>query len=171
MPYAALQQMLDEANAWGFYSYEKSGHVPELTDAVIGVITDRVPQKESPLSVFLFYLLDGGFSRVGDDDTAYAGERTAGWHLFPIAICPAPEMLPAEREWVRSMYSALEPHFLKRTYPNSLAAEETDTRAAYGARKYDRLAQIKRVYDPDNVFHRNANIKPAAAEPAPAGVA
>ena len=161
MPYTALQQMLDEANAWGFYVYEKGGHITALSEAVIDVVADRVPQKMSPLSVLLFYLVDGGYSSVGDDDSAYAGERTPGWYVFPLAICPAPEMLPGEREWVRSIYSALEPHLLKRTYPNTIYDEGSDNRAVYGPKKYDRLAQIKRTYDPENVFHRNVNIKPA----------
>ena len=161
MPYAALQQMLDEANAWGFYVYEKGGHITALSDAVIDVVADHVPQKISPLSALLFYLVDGRYSSVGDEDTAYAGERTPGWYVFPLAVCPAPEMLPGEREWVRSLYAALEPHLLKRTYPNTIYEDGSDNRAVYGPAKYDRLAQIKRMYDPDNVFHRNVNIKPA----------
>jgi len=83
-------------------------------------------------------------------------------------MCPAPEMLPAEREWCRGLYAAMEPHLLKRTYVATLDEDRSSVAAAYGAEKYDRLAQIKRRYDPDNVFHRNANIKPAAAE-VPAG--
>ena len=171
MPYAALQQMLDEGNAWGFYSYEKGGQVAELSDEVIGVVTERVPQKQSPLTAMLFYRVDGAYSSVPDDDTAYAGERKPGWYVFPIAVCPAAEMLPAEREWVRGTLGALAPHLVKRTYVNTVDEDHSDIRVAYGAKKYDRLAQIKRVYDPANVFHRNANIQPAAAEPAPAGVA
>ena len=161
MPYAALQQMLDEANAWGFFSYEKGGKIGEFTDEVIDVIADRVPRKTSPLTVFLLYLMDGSYSSVADDETAYAGERTPGWYVFPIAICPAPEMLPGERDWVRATFSALQPHLHKRTYPNTLAGDESDIRSVYGPAKFDRLAQIKRMYDPDNVFHRNVNITPA----------
>ena len=84
-------------------------------------------------------------------------------------MCPAPEMLAGEREWVRDIYSALEPHMLKRIYVATVDEDASNMRAVYGATKYDRLARIKREYDPDNVFHRNANIEPAAAEPVPAG--
>ncbi len=169
MPYAALQVMLDEANAWGFYGYEKGFQVAELDDDVIAVVTERVPKKQSPLTAVLFYRVDGAYSSVPDDATAYAGERRPGWYVFPIAMCPAPEMLPAEREWCRGLYAALEPHLLKRTYVATLDEDRSSVAAAYGAEKYDRLAQIKRRYDPDNVFHRNANIKPATADRVPAG--
>ena len=169
MPYAALQQMLDEANAWGFYGYEKGFQVAELTDDVIGLVTERVPKKHSPLSVLLFYRVDGAYSAVAEDDTAYAGERRPGWYVFPIALCPAPDLLPGEREWVRDINAALDPHMLKRTYVATIDEDASNMRAVYGAAKYDRLARIKREYDPENVFHRNANIEPAAAEPVPAG--
>lgn len=170
MPYAALQVMLDEGNAWGFYGYEKGFQVAELNDDVIAVITERVPKKQSPLTAVLFYRVDGAYSSVPDDATAYAGERRPGWYVFPIAMCPVPEMLAAEREWCRELYAAMEPHLLQRIYVATLDEDRSSVAAAYGAEKYDRLAQIKRTYDPDNVFHRNANITPAAEKQVPAGV-
>ena len=86
-------------------------------------------------------------------------------------MCPVPELLPHDREWVRDINAALEPYMLERAYVATLDEDASNMRAVYGAAKYDRLARIKREYDPDNVFRRNANIAPAAADPVPAGAA
>jgi FAD/FMN-containing dehydrogenase len=76
MPYVALQQMQDEANAWGVYGYEKGAYLENLSDDMIDVLTRHVPRKTSPLSVVLFYRLDEAYCEVGDDDTAFGGGRT-----------------------------------------------------------------------------------------------
>jgi FAD/FMN-containing dehydrogenase len=162
MPYRDLQQMLDEDNRWGQYDYEKGGQIAEITDEVIEVITERVPHKQSPGSAVLIYLVDGAYSGVGDDETAFGGDRTPGYFVFSVAVCPTPEVLAADREWVRDLQSTLGPHMVTRNYVNALDEDKSDLGAAYGSDKYNRLAQIKRIYDPNNVFHRNANIKPAA---------
>lgn len=161
MPYVELNQMLDEDNRWGQYDYDKGGQIAEITDGVIEAVTEHFPQKHSTGSVVLFYRVDGAYSRVGDDQTAYSGDRSPGWYVFTIALCPTAEMLPAEREWARGLFSALTPHLVTRTYVNALDEDSTSVGTAYGREKYDRLARIKAVYDPGNVFRHNANVEPA----------
>jgi FAD/FMN-containing dehydrogenase len=163
MPYTALQQLLDEANAWGFHAYDKGTYLDELTDEVIEVLTDQLPRKQSPLSVMLFYRLDGAYSEVDEDATAFSGSRSPGYALFLVAVCPTPELLEHDKAWVRTFWAALQPYSRGiGSYVNAISDEGVDdqVRASYGA-KYDRLAAIKTKYDPDNVFQRNANIKPA----------
>ena len=75
MPYVELQKLLDEANAWGSYCYEKSANLEDLSDAAIDVITEHLPGKNSPQSVQLFYRLDGAYSDVEEEATAFGGER------------------------------------------------------------------------------------------------
>ena len=163
MPYVELQKMLDEANAWGFHCYDKGCYVETLSDDVIDVVTEYLPQKSSPLSLVLFYRLDGAYSLVEEDATAFSGGRSPRFAVFMIGVCPAPEMLGPERAWVRSMADALRPLSVDDgVYVNGVTDFDATSpvRAAYGREKYDRLVAIKTKYDPDNVFHRNANIVP-----------
>ncbi|MBM7787041.1 FAD-binding oxidoreductase [Tenggerimyces flavus] len=163
LPYLALQQMLDQANAWGSHCYDKAVYLEEFTDDAIEVITEYVPRKTSPLSVMLVYRLDEAYSEVGEDETAFSGGRSPRYNVFVVGVCPTAEALVAEHDWVREFWEALHPRGLGvGIYVNALIdADEDRVRVSYGAAKYDRLASIKRTYDPGNVFHRNANIKPA----------
>ena len=163
MPYVALQQMLDEPNAWGFHNYDKGAYVDDISDEVIDVVTDHLPRKNSPLSVLLFYRLDGRYSAIADDETAFSGGRSPKYAIFMIAICPTPQLLDADRAWVRSTWEALLPYTTQTgVYVNALTtSEEARVKAAYGPAKYDRLVRIKAKYDPANLFHHNANIRPS----------
>jgi Berberine and berberine like len=160
MPYVALQQLRDDANAWGFYGYDKAGYFEDISDEVIGILADYARRKGSPLSVVLFYRLDQAYSEVAEDATAFGGGRTPRYAGFFVGLCPTPEMLIAEREWVRSLWDALSPHMMGTgTYVNALPEEDNvRIRDTYGE-KYDRLLAVKARYDRGNVFHRNANIK------------
>jgi FAD/FMN-containing dehydrogenase len=162
MPYVALQQMLDEANAWGLYGYDRGAYFEDLSDEMIDVFTEHVPRRTSPLSVVLFYRLDQAYSEVAEDQTAFGGGRSPRYMGFFIGLSPVPEMMPGERNWVRSMWDDLKPYMMGETaYVNALESQEGQrVRATYGP-KYERLAAIKAKYDPQNVFHRNVNIEPA----------
>jgi FAD/FMN-containing dehydrogenase len=161
MPYAELNQLFDDANPWGHHYYDRSVYVPELTDDVISAITAHTPAKTSPLSIALFYRLDEAYTETADGDTAFSGGRTPRWAGFVVANVQDPATLPGERAWVRDFHEALRPFSPDdTTYVNGLAGDEVDgVRTSYGPAKYDRLAAIKAEYDPDNVFHRNVNIR------------
>jgi FAD/FMN-containing dehydrogenase len=164
MPYVVLQQMLDEANAWGQHGYDKATYVENLSDQVIEVFTEQVPAKNSPASAAFFYRLDGAYSGVGDDETAFSGGRSPRYAVFMVGLAPDAGLLAAECRWVRDFWAALRPHAIGSGdgYINgSTDARNDQVRNSYGDAKYQRLAAIKAEYDPDNVFHLNANIPPA----------
>jgi FAD/FMN-containing dehydrogenase len=166
MPYLALQQLLDEANAWGQYYYDKGSYLEEITDEVVDQLVARLPQRTSPGTIALFYRLDGAYSAVPDAATAFSGGRSPRYGTFFIAACPTAEELVADRQWVRGLHHALEPYATDEgTYVNALSdgVDDARVRNAYGKEKYDRLAELKQVYDPLNLFHRNANIRPAGS--------
>jgi FAD/FMN-containing dehydrogenase len=162
MPYTALNQTFDQANCWGQYYYEKSTRYADLTDDVIDVLVAHLPRRTSPMSVMLSYNLGGAYCEADPEATAFGGTRDPQYITFVIAVAPDGEALAAERPWARDLVDALQPFAIDAgTYVNGMTEQEDHrVRAAYGA-KYDRLAHIKAEYDPDNVFHRNINIKPA----------
>lgn len=163
LPYTALQQLIDDTSPWGVRGYEKAIYLRELTDDAIDVVARRAPEKTSPMSFLPIIRLAGAYSAVGDADTAFGGSRTDQYAVSLAAICPEPEGLTADRAWVRALWDDLLPLATDPgSYVNFMTEYETDrVRASYSAAKYERLARIKGRYDPGNVFHRNANIKPA----------
>jgi FAD binding domain-containing protein/berberine-like enzyme len=159
-PYLAHQAMFDPSFPHDWWYYMRSCDVAELTDEVIDITVDHSLRIGSPLTAFPIWQLGGALARVGEDETAFGG-RTAG-HTFNIfAATATAEGFDEERDWVRTFWSALEPHHTS-VYVNFLMDEgEERIRQAYGAEKYDRLQALKRRYDPDNFFRLNQNIPPS----------
>jgi hypothetical protein len=165
IPYVELQKMFDKGNAWGTHAYEKALYLDELSDEAIEVFAEYLPRKASPLSFVPVFPLSGAYRRASDEDTAFGGPRSARFAFNIAAVCPTPELLELDRAWVRSFWEALRPHASgSGSYVNFMTDIEDDrVREAYGPAKYERLARIKAEYDPSNVFHLNANVKPAVA--------
>ena len=163
LPYVELQKMFDGAAPWGIHVYEKSLYLQELGDEAITILTERIPRKNSPMSFILIFSLGGAFADVTEQETAFGGSRATRFVVNAMAIAPDAELLATDRAWVRSVWQALVPHASESSgYVNFMADyDENRVQAAYGPTKYQRLAQIKARYDPDNVFRMNANIKPA----------
>lgn len=163
IPYAGLQQMFDESAPWGMYSYEKAVYLDDLTDGAIDVILEHQTKKMSPLSFVPIFVMGGAYRRAAAESFAFGGGRDIGYVVNISATTPSPDDFAAEREWARNYWSALVPHAVGvGGYVNFMMEYEADrVRNAYGE-KYARLQQIKATYDPNNVFHLNANIEPAA---------
>jgi len=163
IPFVALQQMFDASSPWGILGYEKAVHLEELSDAAIDVIAEFQPKKTSPMSFMPMFVMGGAFARVPEDATAFGGKRTTGFVMNMVAITDDPAVLAKDRQWVQDYWAAMVPHSAGvGAYINFMAEpNEERVRNAYGTDKYARLVKVKAAFDPDNVFHHNANIKPA----------
>ena len=160
-PYGAAVRMVDEPSAPGLARRYRSGTLDALSDDAIEVLVDHARWMMSPLSIVLLEHLHGAASRVPADATAFA-QRAASYIVlvgpqWPPHTDPTPHL-----RWADELWAALEPHTAGGVYVNYLGDErEERLHAAYGP-NFARLARLKRRYDPENRFHRNQNIEPAA---------
>jgi len=107
------------------------------------------------------YPINGACHDIPTDATAF-GNRDASYACNIAGIWPDPADNAANMQWVRDYYAALAPHSRAGGYTNFASADDQQrARDNYG-RGYDRLEQIKRRYDPGNLFHLNQNIPPGA---------
>jgi FAD/FMN-containing dehydrogenase len=162
MPYPVLQTMFDPLYPKGLQWYWKGDFVSDLPDAAIEahvVHTERLP---SPISGMHLYPVDGAVHRKEKDATAW-GYRDATWSMVIFGADPEPAKAPALRQWARDYWEAVHPFDLAGAYPNFMMDDEGEARvrAAFGD-NYERLAALKKKYDPENLFRVNQNIRPAS---------
>jgi FAD/FMN-containing dehydrogenase len=158
-PFLALQSMLDPSFPRGRWYYLRGCDVAELTDEVIDIAVERGLAIDSPFTSYPIFHLGGAISRVPEDRTAFGGRSNRHTFNF-VGATPGPEGFEQQREWVRDSWRAVAPHQIG-AYVNFLGDEGTDRiRSAYGAATYDRLRDLKRQYDPANLFRLNQNIPP-----------
>jgi FAD/FMN-containing dehydrogenase len=161
MPYTARQQMLDDPNAThGLQRYWRSALTERISDELIDVLVEGASKFSSPLSAIIFFYMHGAAVRVAPSDTAFAARRTQ-WDFDLIGQWANAAESAGHIAWVKSLWARLEPHVLGTAYVNHLASDDRPekVRASYG-QNYDRLRQVKRTYDPSNLFRLNANIAP-----------
>jgi len=164
MPYAEHQCALDDTFRHGWHYYWKGTDLAGLSDDAIAVIADHAYAAGSPRSYAAMFHLGGAVARVPHDATAYAGRDVSHNIIIDGVWLPeeSGELATAEVAWAQGFLQALEPHRADSVYVNFLDSDETDrVREAYGDDVYQRLAEIKAKYDPDNVFHHNRNVQPA----------
>lgn len=158
MPYSAMNRLLDEGMAPGQRNYWKQSFATSLEDGLIDTAIDYANRAPSPRSVLLINEAHGAVTRVAQDATAFA-HREAGFGLVMLAVWQDPAEDDINVTWTRELANATRAYGTGGVYVNE--AVEEKPRAAYG-QNYDRLAAIKAIYDPTNMFEHNMNIKPAA---------
>jgi FAD/FMN-containing dehydrogenase len=160
MPYPVMNTLLDGGFPDGALNYWLSSFTRGLPDALIDTAVERFASAPSPMTSILFEHFHGAVTRVGPGETAVP-HREPGWNLLVPSVWTDPADTDANIHWTRETFAGLRPHLSTRRWLNYLGDDQGDDaiRAAYG-RNYERLREIKRRYDPGNVFHLNHNIAP-----------
>ncbi|HMR67966.1 MAG TPA: FAD-binding oxidoreductase [Anaerolineae bacterium] len=159
MLYPDFLSMLDPIAPDGRNYYEPAYSVKQFSDEALTTMISWAEKRTSPFSAILIHHLHGAATRVSPEATAFALREphymlvhVAGWDEGPAE----PHL-----DWARASFAAMQPFASRGLYVNFIVGEtEEAVRASYGP-NYDRLATLKRKYDPTNFFCLNQNIKPA----------
>jgi FAD/FMN-containing dehydrogenase len=162
MPYLGQQGLLEQAMPPNILNYWKAEFLREVSGEVIDLAVDAYSRVPSPISSILFFPIRGAASRVPQDATAFP--HRGGYHMGIYSLWNDTTQNEPNIAWVRKTWSAVQPFIAGGVYVNELGDDDGADRVllAYGG-NYERLAQIKAKYDPDNIFCLNANIVPVAA--------
>jgi FAD/FMN-containing dehydrogenase len=158
-PFTAWQAVLDPLLAPGARNYWKSHDFAALPDGLVEVLVRHARTIPDPQTEIAFANLGGAVSRVPAEDTAYRG-RDAEFVLNVHGRWSDPAKDAECIAWARGLFDAAAPFSTGGAYVNFLTEDEAGrVRQAYGA-NYERLVEIKRRYDPANLFRANQNIAP-----------
>lgn len=159
VPYPAINAAFDGLFPPGIRQYWKGNFVKELTDDAIAAHVQHGPHAPSVSSTMHLYPINGSCHRVAPDATAF-GHRDANFSMVILAASEDPAHDAVSTQWVRDYSDAVAPHSEVGGYVNFMDDDdEARVRANYGV-NYDRLVQIKRQFDPGNLFRCNQNIAP-----------
>jgi FAD/FMN-containing dehydrogenase len=160
MPYPVMNTLLDEGFPAGSLNYWLSSFTQGIPEELISIAAERFASAPSTMAAILFEHFHGAVTRVPVTDTAVP-HRKPGWNLLLPTVWTDPADTEANIAWTRETFAAMRPHFGEGRWLNYLGDDQADDaiRSAYGP-NYDRLREVKRRYDPDNVFRANHNIAP-----------
>jgi len=159
MPYPAINSAFDALVPAGLQHYWKANFVNELTDDAIAAHLEHGPKVPTVNSTVHIYPINGACHRVAPDATAFA-YRDATFATVIAGMWPDPAENDANTAWVRGFYDATAPHSESGGYVNFMADDDQGRIKDNYKGNYDRLVDVKRAYDPGNLFHLNQNIKP-----------
>jgi FAD/FMN-containing dehydrogenase len=165
MAYCDVQQLFDTVIPFGKHRcYWKSRYLNALDDEAIDLIVagnERPPSSNTLSSIWNF----GGATADVDAAATAFGDRSMPWMVSIDSIWDTADQDEMNIAWTREFWERLQPYSDRgRIYLNFAGhGEDNDelTRRTFGP-NYERLAAIKRRYDPTNMFRFNQNISPAA---------
>jgi FAD/FMN-containing dehydrogenase len=160
--YLQLQGIFGEI-PFGLRNYWKGHFVTAMPDELVEFAVEHFARRQSPLGSVLIEPIQGHARRVPEDATAFAN-RHAAFNMSGISIWESPEDDDEQIAWARAFGDGLGPYSSRGGgYLNYMGSDEPLERvqAAFGAEKFARLRELKRKFDPDNVFRQNQNIPPA----------
>jgi FAD/FMN-containing dehydrogenase len=160
MPYPVMNTLLDAGFPDGSLNYWLSSFTRGLPDELIDIAVERFATVPSPLTAILFEHFHGAVTRVAAAETAIP-HRDEGWNVVIPSVWTDLVDTGANIAWSRQTFATMRPYFRAGRWLNYLGDDQSDDaiRAAYGP-NYGRLKEVKRRYDPDNLFHLNHNIAP-----------
>ena len=161
MPYPALNAAFDPIFPKGVRSYWKGSFVTELSDAAIDAHIEHGSKVPEVSATMHLYPINGACHRIGADDTAFA-YRNATFAMVIVAAWQDPAVDAERIAWVRDYYRATAPLSEAGGYVNFMSDDDQGKVANNYGGNYRRLVEVKRAYDPDNLFHLNQNIDPNA---------
>ena len=159
MPYPALNGAFDALLPAGLQHYWKADFVRELSDEAIAAHVEHGPRVPAVESTMHLYPINGASQRVSNDEAAFA-YRDASFACVIAGMWPDPADNEHNIAWVRDYWEAIHPHSESGGYVNFMAGDDQDRIRDNYRGNYDRLVEVKRRYDPGNLFHMNQNIVP-----------
>ena len=160
-PFPVVQSSFDGLFVTGLQWYWRADNFTELSDEAIARHVEHGSKLPSMLSTMHLYPVNGAPQRVGKTDTAYSF-REALFAEVIVGVDPDPANAPTITTWCKDYWEALHPYSAGGAYVNFMMDEGQDRVQATYRDNYQRLAEIKKKYDPTNFFRVNQNIHPAA---------
>jgi len=158
-PFPVVQSTFDGLFVPGLQWYWRADNFTELSDEAIARHVEHGSQLPSMLSTMHLYPLNGAAQRVSKTDTAYSF-REALFAEVIVGVDPDPANAEKITKWCKDYWDALHPYSAGGAYVNFMMDEGPDRIQAAFRENYDRLAAIKKKYDPANFFRVNQNIRP-----------
>ena len=159
--FAGWQTTFDGLNAPGAYNYWKSHYLTDLSDDAVMAILNYAQHLPSPHCEIFIPHMEGAVRNVSSLETAYP-HRDAPFVLNIHARWENEAESEACMAWARGLFDATRSASTGGVYVNFLSDEGEDrVHAAYPGGAFERLAQLKGRYDPDNFFSLNQNIRPS----------